>query len=243
MKSRTRITLIVGIALGLTTVANAATFFDANVNPGIIFGSGNANGSFTVDRTGGLEFGLRAKLRHDATGQPQNVFNSNGDGTYTFNPGVAPTQSFPTAEWSFEWTINTDFVPSNPTGWDLDDLTYQLAMTSNVTVSMPAFDPINDVNPGNGQVLWDHSVGDNSTTDATDLVAGTEVQYLATIAANNVAQQSWKPHWVVPSVNPAVVPDHTNAAITSVPSVGAIVVAAQRPKGAVDVPRSPWIGP
>ncbi|WP_300458055.1 PEP-CTERM sorting domain-containing protein [Desulfobacula sp.] len=26
----------------------------------------------------------QGKLRHDSTGQPQNIFNSNGDGTYDF---------------------------------------------------------------------------------------------------------------------------------------------------------------
>ena len=206
MKSFTRIAIIASFVLSVVTAADAAIVFDANVTPDVIFGDGNANGSFTVDRANGVELGLRAKLRHDAGGSPQNIFNSNGDGTYTFSPGVAPTQSFPTAEWSFEWTINTDY--NNSSGWDLDDLTYELAMTSNVVVSMPTFDPINDTNIGLAppRVQWDHSIGDNTTTEATDLVipnsANDEAGYLANIAANNVAQQSWKPHWTVPSFNP-----------------------------------------
>ncbi len=70
---------------------NAALIYNADVTPNVIFGSGNINGSFTVDQSNNVELGLRAKLRYDATGQPQNIFNSNGDGTYSFDAGVAPT--------------------------------------------------------------------------------------------------------------------------------------------------------
>ena len=65
--------------------------FDQNVTPDVIFGSGNTNGSFTVDRQGSIELGLRAKLRFDSNNQPQNVFNSNGDGSYSFVAGPAPS--------------------------------------------------------------------------------------------------------------------------------------------------------
>ena len=73
----------------------------------MIFGSGNANGSFTVHRSNGLELGLRGKLRFNASNLPENTFNSNGDGTYTFKVG-APTGgagwvSTTTPRWAFEW--------------------------------------------------------------------------------------------------------------------------------------------
>ena len=66
--------------------------FDQDVTPDVIFGSGNLNGAFTTDRNDGVEIGLRGKLRFDGAGQPQNIFNSNGDGTYTFQAIVAPTK-------------------------------------------------------------------------------------------------------------------------------------------------------
>ncbi|XAM00551.1 PEP-CTERM sorting domain-containing protein [Phycisphaeraceae bacterium D3-23] len=191
---------------------NAAVLeYDQDVSPDVIFGSGNANGGFTTDRASGVELGLRAKLRHNGAGQAENTFNSNGDGTYSFNPGVAPTQSSPTAEWSFEWSINSDF--DGTSGWDLDDLNYVLSMTSDVGTFMPAFDPINGVNPGLIRVQWDHGIGTNATgngggakiSNAANDAAG----YAALIADNNVAQNSWKPHWFVPGFDPLAVGEYT----------------------------------
>jgi len=92
----------------ISSTASAALLYDQNVTPDVIFGSGNSNGSFTVDQNNNIELGLRGKLRYDATGLPQNIFNSNGDGTYSFNAGVAPTKSSPVGVWSFEWSINSD---------------------------------------------------------------------------------------------------------------------------------------
>ena len=46
--------------------AHAVMSFDANVTNNVIYGSGNTNGSFTLDRTNGIELGLRAKVRFDA---------------------------------------------------------------------------------------------------------------------------------------------------------------------------------
>ena len=186
MKKVVTICAVVTMFLAAGGAAQAAISYDQDVTPNVIFGDGNANGSFTVDQANGVELGLRAKLRHDATGQPQNTFNSNGDGTYTFNAGVAPTQSSPTAEWSFEWTINTNYDDS--TTWNLGDLTYELAMTSSTASSFAAFDPIN-------QSFADHAIGDNDTTEADNFEAADETQYTSLIAGYNVAQNSWKPHW------------------------------------------------
>ena len=191
--------------------AQAAVSYDQDVTPDVIFGSGNENGSFTVDRVNSVELGLRGKLRHDENGYPANIFNSNGDGTYTFNAGVAPTQSSPTAEWSFEWSINTDYTGTS--GLKLDDLTYELAMTSSTGAFIAAFDPINGINQGLGRIQWDHSIGDNSTTAATDLslsnAVNDETLYLSRIGSYNVAQNSWKPHWFVGSFDPTLTGTYT----------------------------------
>lgn len=188
----------------LAQVPSYALLFDQNVAPGVIFGSGNANGSFTVDRSNGVEIGLRGKLRHNAGGAPENTFNSNGDGTYSFAAGVAPTQPFPTAVWSFEWSINTDY--SGTSGVKLDDLTYALRLDTDASqgTSYFTFDQIHALNPGKPGGWWDHSIGTNATTAATDLIASDRPGYEALLAANNVAQNSWKPHWYIPGFNPTV---------------------------------------
>lgn len=197
---------------GVMGAAQAALLFDQNVTPGVIFGSGNANGAFTVDNSGGIELGLRAKLRHDATGQPQNTFNSNGDGTYSFAAGVAPTQAAPTAVWSFEWSVNVN--PSGTSGRTLDDFTYELLLDIDPSqgVNYVVFDPIRGANPGIGSVCWDHATGNNGTTSATKQVANCSpanaanrvADYAALLASNSVAQNSWKPHWFMPGFDPTL---------------------------------------
>jgi hypothetical protein len=176
------------------------------VTPDVIFGSGNENGSFTIDRENSVEIGLRGKLRHNASGQPENTFNSNGDGTYSFEAGVAPTQSYPTAEWSFEWSVNTDF--DDMTDAKLDDYTYEMGLDTDPGsgASFFTFDPIT---PGAFATCWDHALGDNSTGNgggtATDCGAPTaNSDYATNVMAYNLAQNSWKPHWFIPGFDPTV---------------------------------------
>lgn len=189
-------TLLVG-GLAHSNFASAAILYDQNVTPDVLFGSGNLNGSFTVDQSNGVELGLRGKLRHNASGLPENTFNSNGDGTYSFAAGVAPTQSYPTAVWSFEWSINTDFDGS--TGFKLDDLTYALGLDNDPSqaTSFAVFDLIN-------APFFDHSIGDNTTANGAGTEATDTATYANLIAGNNVAQNSWKPSWFFTSFDPTI---------------------------------------
>ena len=204
------------VTLTLSAPVNALTF-DANVTPDVIFGDGNDNGSFTVHQANDAEVGLRAKLRHNGAGDPENTFNSNGDGTYTFLKGVAPTQSFPTAVWSVEWSINSNYTGTGSN--DLNDLTYSLQFDSDpgpgVDYSSATFDPINGTNPGNGMVFWDHSIGNNSSDEDSDSIATDATDYGNLIASNNVAQNSWKAHWVFPGFDPNVIGVYSVALSTS----------------------------
>ncbi len=164
----------------------AALQFDQNVTNNAIFGSGNNNGSFTTDRNNGVELGLRAKVRFSVPGDmPQNVFNSNGDGTYNHAPG-APAAAPLRARWNFEWSINTDFDGNQPTR-KLDDLTYVLGLDydpSSLT-DFSTFDPINL--PG-----ADHSIGDNSTAQGAGVEATDNASYATLIATKNLAQNSYQ---------------------------------------------------
>lgn len=71
----------------LSAPAHAVISFDQNVTSNAIFGSGNANGGFTVDRSNGVELGLRSKVSFNASNASENTFNSNDDGTYSFAAG------------------------------------------------------------------------------------------------------------------------------------------------------------
>ena len=171
--------------------------FDQDVTPDVIFGSGNANGSFTTDTSaGGVELGLRAKLRFNDANAPENTFNSNGDGTYSFDAGLPPTGfgwapgSASTAVWNFEWTINTN-IDGTPGGLMLNDLTYEIRIDFDaIGTSFLTFDPIN-IPVGATPNFGDHAIGTNSTTSLTKSVAGDRSTYLDLIADNNVAQNSW----------------------------------------------------
>jgi hypothetical protein len=175
---------------GFTAPAHAIVSFDANVTSNAIFGSGNANGGFTVDRSNGVELGLRAKVRFNGGNAPENTFNSNGDGTYSFAAGqpagggfgFAPGSSS-TATWNFEWSVNSNF--DNSTGLFLNELSYELGIDFDAGVGkdFQTFDPIN-------QADADHSIGDNSTASG-DGEESNGANYAALIGGNNLAQNSW----------------------------------------------------
>lgn len=174
-----------------TIACGSSIALSGDVTPGVIFGSGNANGSFTIDTGSGVELGLRAKVRYNSSGSPENTFNWDGGSTYTFDPanGNPPADR---AMWNFEWSINSDVDGSNGSDdpvKNLNHFTYELAMfkvNADGTDLADAFtfDPIN-------LAFADHSIGDNTTTASTDTVAVDSTAYAGLIADNNVAQNSW----------------------------------------------------
>tara|TARA_B100001540_G_scaffold315520_1_gene342991 strand:+ start:3446 stop:4243 length:798 start_codon:yes stop_codon:yes gene_type:complete len=172
-------------ALGWANPA-AALLFDQDITPDVIFGSGNANGGWTVDRNNGVELGLRGKVRFDlASGAPENTFNSDGAGSYSFDAGVPAGQAFNTGTWSVEWSVNTDF--QNSGGLVLDDLVYVFGVDSDpgLGTSFSQADIIN-------VIFADHATGDGSTPNGGGTVAANAGQYAAQIASDSVAQNSWR---------------------------------------------------
>lgn len=177
------------LSLAISGAAQAAPLFDQNVTNAVIFGSGNANGGFTVIREQGVELGLRAKLRFDENDSPQNTFNSNGDGTYSFSAGT-PTNGFSfapaasTPVWSFEWSVNSDYLGTS--GNSLNDLAYTISIDfdPSAATNFFAFDPLD-------QPFADHSIGTNATGNGEGTEAGDAAEYQSLIANNNLAQNSW----------------------------------------------------
>ena len=162
----------------------------------ILFGSGNGNGGFTVNRDNGVELGLRAKVRYPT---PLDVYNSNGDGTYD---QLAGNNGSGRALWDFEWSVNSDMMA--PTGKHLSGHTYVLRIDQRTPTAgdniISSFDPINGINPGSGTILWDHGIGKTlrrAEPEITMLVAQRRPM-LVFLANNNVAQNSWFIGWYAP---------------------------------------------
>ena len=176
------------IAASLTSAAaNAGLMYDQDITPDVIFGSGNANGAFTVDSRNGMELGLRAKLRFDETNQPASVYNSDGAGKYYFD-NIAPPNGFgwaagssSSAIWNFDFSVNSNVDGS---GSVLSDFTYLLEIDYDpgVTTQFYEIDVIN-------QFPYDHALGTNATGNGEGV--SDPANYFSLINTNNVAQNSW----------------------------------------------------
>jgi hypothetical protein len=189
------------LAVILAVVASGSAFavqeFDQNITPEVIFGAGNLNGSWTTERVGSLEIGLRAKLRYDAACTPQNIFNSNGDGTYSFPAGVAPDgpggaadcSSPETPVWSFEWSVNSD--DDDASGNTIDNYTYELGLDFDPSLGT-SYCTFDNISPSGAVPFWDHALGDNTTPNGGGTSAGDAGTYAALLSTENVVQNSWR---------------------------------------------------
>lgn len=186
------ISLLVASASLLALNAHAAIVANTDVTPDVIFGSGNANGSFAVDTQNDVELGLRAKQRFPA----DNIFPNGGTTTYTFEPGNGPGNAdLNRPLWNFEWSVNTNVDGGG--GASLADYSYLLSIDTDPSVgtSYVTLDPVN--------VLYsDNSIGTNSTANGAGEEATTAPEYAALIDENNVAQNSWAINWFVPGFDP-----------------------------------------
>ncbi len=174
------------LSLVITPALSSTLINDANVTPDVIFGSGNGNGSFTIDRDSGVELGLRAKIPFTGT------IHSNGDGTFTYTLAEANPR------WNFDWTVNTDY--NGTTGNVINSFTYEIGIDFDPGIGTDffAFDPIT---PSTAVPFYDHSIGTNLTgngggeevpfSNATELAAAPGL-YQTLIESKNVLQQSWR---------------------------------------------------
>ncbi len=98
-----------------------ALSYDANVTPSVYYGSGNANGGWTVDTANSIELGLRTHERYDSTGQAQNIFLSNGNGVYGSWTDPATGTPANRSSWNYDFSINV-----NGTGLTVGDFIFKL---------------------------------------------------------------------------------------------------------------------
>ncbi len=194
---RVALGLVLAATLGamLPASGQAAMMFDQNVTPDVIFGSGNSNGGFTVDRSNGFELGLRAKIPFVGT------LNSNGDGTYSYTLPETDHDSNPaTAQrWNFDWTVNTDYLDTSGRNISDGGTGYMLGIDFDpgAGTNFLVFDPITPNAGGNPPPLnlipfYDHSIGDNTTPNGGGVEAVDAATYASLLSNNNVLQQSWR---------------------------------------------------
>ncbi|GAB5379805.1 MAG: hypothetical protein Alis3KO_06960 [Aliiglaciecola sp.] len=170
-------------ALFIANVASATIINGTgDITPDVIFGSGNANGSWSGEHNVnlGIEVGLRAKLRYDATGSPQNIFNYDGDRTYTFDPTLSVIPAGRSV-FNFEYAVNVD---TDGSGDVLSDYTYLFEFDLDPTAGV-VFSPFS------GDIITlktDNSLGNNSTGNGGGTVD--VANYASLLGSNNVAQNS-----------------------------------------------------
>jgi VCBS repeat-containing protein len=133
-----------------------------NVTPDVIFGSGNANGDFTIKRNSNVEVGLRAKIPF------LGLTNYDGENNYSFTldeTNDVNDNSLP-RKWNFDFSVNTDFYDPTSSGNNIDDYTYEIGLDadpSNGTNYLVA-DPITPAG-GDLSISPDHSFGNNTTAN------------------------------------------------------------------------------
>lgn len=193
-------TLLLLAAVLLAVPAFGTIAYDQNVTPDVIFGDGNDNGHFTVftDATPNgdtIELGLRAKVRFNSLGLPENTFNELAPGEYYFLAGVGTGQSGITPTWAFEWTVNTDATGLG--NFQVGDFTYELGLDFDPGpgTNYVVFDPITPNTLPMSAPYWDHAMGDNTTANGAGVEAGDEPTYASYLQTYNVAQQSWRYSW------------------------------------------------
>lgn len=181
------------LAILLATVggqAGAAVIHNSDIVGNAIFGGGNADGGWTINQTGNMELAMRAKVRYDVgTGGPLNVYNANGDGTFSHavgNPGGAIAGR---ARWNFEWSVNTD--ASGTGGAKIANFDFVLGVDSDpgVGTAWHSYSLLGTapVFPG---APYDHSFGNNSTAAGAGVEPTSAAELAALALANNLMQNS-----------------------------------------------------
>ncbi|WP_245759571.1 VPLPA-CTERM sorting domain-containing protein [Poseidonocella sedimentorum] len=170
-------------AMTFAAAAEAST-----ITPDIIWGSGNVNRGFTVETTGSLELGIRAKQRFPASDAIGVGIVQDVAGNYLFDSSTS-TAPAGRAMWSFDWSVNTNV---DGVGGNLNMFTYLIEFDTDATVNENysiAYDPFSNFFSG-------YYLGTNATTNGEE--DGNEYNILSPgdLALHNVAQNSVQPQWI-----------------------------------------------
>ncbi len=177
--------LSVCLFISFSSLVHAALEYDQDVTPNVIFGTGNGNGFFTVERNSSakVEVGLRAKIPF------QSLYNSQGDGTYVFTLAETDYDNDPNTpnRWNVEFSINTDYLDLTSSGNNLDDFLYEVGIDQDPSegVNFTTSDPIK----GQLAAFAGHSMGDNSTPQSGGVEPNFLV-YTSSLPNYNVIQNS-----------------------------------------------------
>lgn len=177
------------VAASLVGAANAAVVHNSEIVGNVIYGGGNIDGGWTINQTGNMELALRAKVRYDTvTNGPKNVFNANGDGTFSHAVGNPGGGNAGRGRWNFEWSVNTDV--SGTGGQKLSAYEFILGVDSNAGygTTWHSYSLV-----GNAPVTgapYDHSFGNNSTAQGGGVEPTSPANFLALLAGNSLMQNS-----------------------------------------------------
>lgn len=166
-------------------------FDQRDVTPDITFGSGNANGDFTIVRKGNIEIGIRGKTRYPTPKNPDGEASGQGliaENIYSFPAGADASNG--RQLWGFDWHINTNWQGALDNVKFPDEYTYEIGFDGDPSpeTSFARFDPIT---PGLGG--FDHSFDDNDGTgNSGETCTGNKREYKNCLATKNVVQQSWQ---------------------------------------------------
>jgi hypothetical protein len=166
------------LALGLAAAAHAAPVNGTgNVTPEVIFGAGNANGSFTGQTANNIEVGLRAKQRFPA----DNIFNYDGVDTYTFDSTVLTTNPTNRSVFNFEFSINVD--QDGASGMNLSQFSYALSVDQDpgILASFVTVDPFNTFG------FFDHALGTNATANGGGISSSDNPDLITNMTIYSVA--------------------------------------------------------
>jgi hypothetical protein len=193
MKFKSALISIAAICTGLATAGASAAPVNStgDVTNNVIFGSGNANGSFTGTTQNNIEVALRGKIRG------QGVYNYDLDHTYIFSPLTYPGTTTRSA-YNFEWSINTNADGNGTNKIASFDYLLQIDTDPSVLTSFISGDPY-------ATPYADHSFGDNNTAQSAGIEASpklngsstpTEIQdavdnFSLLKDTYNLSQQSW----------------------------------------------------
>jgi hypothetical protein len=186
--------------MNLRHLALAAAFVSASAQAGIvhnsdivgnvIFGSGNADGGWTINQTGNMELAMRAKVRYDLSdNQPKNVFNANGNGTFSHAAGNPGGTESGRARWNLEWSVNTDSSGTGGAKLSAYNFVFGVDSDAGAGTAWHSYSLLG-LDGGVTGAPYDHSFGNNSTAAGAGVEPTDAASFGTLLATSSLMQNS-----------------------------------------------------